>query len=133
MVDSRRIDLGQSFAEQMASNFLTGMGRKQMYKNILIATDGSELSSRALAHGLTLAKELKARVTVVNVTELWSAFGPEQLLQQRGPLPAGGGGRPGYGGHPPPGRGPEPADPSYQHHTLPDPGDGSLRPARTGV
>jgi nucleotide-binding universal stress UspA family protein len=44
-----------------------------MYKNILIATDGSELASRALAHGLALAKELKARVTVVTVTELWSA------------------------------------------------------------
>lgn len=45
-----------------------------MYKNILIATDESELADRALAHGLALAKELKARVTVVTVTELWSAL-----------------------------------------------------------
>ena len=45
-----------------------------MYKNILIATDGSELAGRALAHGLALAKELKAQVTVVTVTELWSAL-----------------------------------------------------------
>jgi len=45
-----------------------------MYKHILIATDGSELASRALAHGLALAKELKASVTVVTVTPLWSAF-----------------------------------------------------------
>ena len=27
-----------------------------MYKHILIATDGSELAGRALAHGLALAK-----------------------------------------------------------------------------
>ena len=45
-----------------------------MYKHILIAIDGSELASRALAHGLALAKELKAQVTVVTVTELWSAL-----------------------------------------------------------
>jgi len=45
-----------------------------MYKHILIATDGSELAGRALAHGLALAKELKASVTVVTVTPLWSAF-----------------------------------------------------------
>ena len=45
-----------------------------MYKHILIASDGSELASRALAHGLALAKELRASVTVVTVTQLWSAF-----------------------------------------------------------
>lgn len=45
-----------------------------MYKHLLIATDGSELAGRALAHGLALAKELKAPVTVVTVTQLWSAF-----------------------------------------------------------
>jgi nucleotide-binding universal stress UspA family protein len=45
-----------------------------MYKRILIATDGSELASRALAHGLALAKEVKAPVTLVTVTQPWSAF-----------------------------------------------------------
>ena len=45
-----------------------------MYKHILIATDGSQLADRALAHGLALAKEVKASVTVVTVTQLWSAF-----------------------------------------------------------
>jgi nucleotide-binding universal stress UspA family protein len=39
-----------------------------MYKEILIATDGSELANRALAHGLKLANEVKARVTIVTVT-----------------------------------------------------------------
>ncbi len=33
-------------------------------KKILIATDGSELADRAVAHGLKLAKELKVPVVV---------------------------------------------------------------------
>jgi nucleotide-binding universal stress UspA family protein len=45
-----------------------------MYKHILIATDGSELAGRALAHGLALAKELKVPTTVVTVTQPWSAM-----------------------------------------------------------
>jgi nucleotide-binding universal stress UspA family protein len=45
-----------------------------MYKHILIATDGSEVADRALAHGFMLAKELKAPVTVVTVTQQWSAL-----------------------------------------------------------
>ena len=45
-----------------------------MYKEILIATDGSELANRALAHGLKLANEVKARVTIVTVTAPWSAL-----------------------------------------------------------
>src|SRR5512139_1921700 len=58
------------------------MGRKQMYKHILIATDGSELAGRALAHGLALARELNAPVTVVTVTQPWSA--PEMALFSAG-------------------------------------------------
>lgn len=44
-----------------------------MYKHILIATDGSDLSSKALEHGLALAKPLDAKVTVVTTTEPWDA------------------------------------------------------------
>jgi nucleotide-binding universal stress UspA family protein len=52
-----------------------------MYKHILIATDGSALAARALAAGLTLAKKLGSRVTVVTVTEPWTAMmTPEQAL-----------------------------------------------------
>jgi nucleotide-binding universal stress UspA family protein len=40
-----------------------------MYSRILIATDGSELATKAVEHGLALAKALKAAVTVVCVTE----------------------------------------------------------------
>jgi nucleotide-binding universal stress UspA family protein len=45
-----------------------------MYKKILIATDGSELASRALMHGLKLAKELKAPAVVMTATPMWSAL-----------------------------------------------------------
>ena len=45
-----------------------------MYEHILIATDGSQLASQAVAHGLALAKEHKASASVVTVTEQWSAL-----------------------------------------------------------
>ena len=40
-----------------------------MYKHILISTDGSEVAQKGVDHGLSLAKELAARVTIVMVTE----------------------------------------------------------------
>lgn len=42
-----------------------------MFKHILIATDGSAVGERATGHGLELAKQLNAEVTVVTVTEPW--------------------------------------------------------------
>jgi len=45
-----------------------------MYKHILIATDGSELAGKAVAVGLALARQLKAKVTVVTATEPWAAM-----------------------------------------------------------
>ena len=45
-----------------------------MYKKILIATDGSEPSAKAVAHGVGLAKATGAAVAFVNVTEIWSAL-----------------------------------------------------------
>jgi nucleotide-binding universal stress UspA family protein len=45
-----------------------------MYKHILIATDGSGLATKALEHGLDLAKREGAQVTIVTVTEPWSAL-----------------------------------------------------------
>jgi nucleotide-binding universal stress UspA family protein len=44
-----------------------------MYKHLLIATDGSDLAGKAVATGLELAKHLKSKVTVVTVTEPWTA------------------------------------------------------------
>jgi nucleotide-binding universal stress UspA family protein len=40
-----------------------------MYRNILIATDGSELATGAAKQGIALAKSLGSKVTVVKVTE----------------------------------------------------------------
>ena len=40
-----------------------------MYRHILIPTDGSELAERAVTHGLSLAKFVGAKVTVIIVIE----------------------------------------------------------------
>lgn len=50
-----------------------------MYKHILIATDGSELASKAVEHGLRLAKTVGAKATVVTVTEPWSSVAYGEL------------------------------------------------------
>ena len=60
-----------------------------MYQHILIATDGSELATKALEHGLALAKADNARVTVVTVTEPWSALDMAQEARERRPDPIG--------------------------------------------
>lgn len=43
-----------------------------MYKHILIATDGSALAAKGIAHGVDLAESVGAAVTIVTVTEDWS-------------------------------------------------------------
>ena len=40
-----------------------------MYTHILIATDGSELAQKGLDHGLSLAKRLGSKVTILNASE----------------------------------------------------------------
>ena len=46
-----------------------------MYKHILIPTDGSEVARKGVDHGLSLAKSVGAKVTVVMVTERWPVYG----------------------------------------------------------
>ncbi|MBT3766755.1 MAG: universal stress protein [Rhodospirillales bacterium] len=58
-----------------------------MYKNILIATDGSELATRGLSHGLELAKTLNIPVTVVTTTETWSVSDIARETEHRNPNP----------------------------------------------
>ena len=53
-----------------------------MYKHILIAIDNSDLARKALAHGVSLAKAVGARVTVVSVTESWSTMAPPEVLKE---------------------------------------------------
>jgi nucleotide-binding universal stress UspA family protein len=45
-----------------------------MYKNILIATDGSELSGKGVEAGLALAKATGARVTILTVSEPFPVY-----------------------------------------------------------
>ncbi|RTL73157.1 MAG: universal stress protein [Hyphomicrobiales bacterium] len=45
-----------------------------MFKHILLATDGSSASEKAVAQALELAKSLNAKVLGVTSTELWSAL-----------------------------------------------------------
>ncbi|WP_024517594.1 universal stress protein [Bradyrhizobium sp. Tv2a-2] len=40
-----------------------------MYANILLSTDGSDVASKGLKHGIALAKALNAKATVITVTE----------------------------------------------------------------
>lgn len=42
-----------------------------MYKHILLPTDGSERSNKAVKHGVKLAKALKAKVTGMTSTPTW--------------------------------------------------------------
>lgn len=45
-----------------------------MYKHILICTDGSSVGDKAVEQGLDVAKLMKAKVTAIKVTEMWSAI-----------------------------------------------------------
>jgi nucleotide-binding universal stress UspA family protein len=45
-----------------------------MYANILIPTDGSELSGRAVQHGIALAKRIGAKITVLTVSTPFHTF-----------------------------------------------------------
>jgi nucleotide-binding universal stress UspA family protein len=45
-----------------------------MYKHLLIATDGSDLATKAVEQGVQLAKTLGAPTTIVTVTEPWSSI-----------------------------------------------------------
>ncbi len=58
-----------------------------MYKHILIAIDGSELANKALEHGLALAGRDNARVSIVTVTERWSALEMAQQAREGRPDP----------------------------------------------
>jgi nucleotide-binding universal stress UspA family protein len=45
-----------------------------MYKHILIPTDGSDLSNKAIRHGVALAKTINAKVTGITVTIPFHVF-----------------------------------------------------------
>jgi len=45
-----------------------------MYDHILIPTDGSEVAQKGVDHGLSLAKSLGARATIITVTERFPIY-----------------------------------------------------------
>ena len=45
-----------------------------MFKHILVPTDGSKLSEKALKHAVQLAKQIKARVTALHVIPKFHTF-----------------------------------------------------------
>jgi nucleotide-binding universal stress UspA family protein len=51
-----------------------------MYRHILIPTDGSELSQKAIDYGMALAKSVNAKVTVMTVTTPFHAIAVEPGL-----------------------------------------------------
>jgi nucleotide-binding universal stress UspA family protein len=55
-------------------------GANPMYKCILIPTDGSEFCERAIRHGVSLAKQLQARVVGLTVTQPLHTGTPRALL-----------------------------------------------------
>lgn len=48
-----------------------------MYQHILLPTDGSDLSTAAICEGLSLARALGAKVTVITVTEPFRTVSPD--------------------------------------------------------
>jgi nucleotide-binding universal stress UspA family protein len=51
-----------------------------MYKHILIPTDGSDLSKKAIRQGVAFAKSLRAKVTAVSVTPTFHAIADEPMM-----------------------------------------------------
>jgi nucleotide-binding universal stress UspA family protein len=63
--------------------------RWSMYRHILIPTDGSELAERAVTNGLSLAKSVGAKVTVIIVEDPFDWLSvPETRSSQRQALEA---------------------------------------------
>src|SRR6516164_425792 len=56
-----------------------------MYRNVLIATDGSDLAQKAVDHGVALAQAINAKVTVVTVSEPFHpiTYAPRMITDTR--------------------------------------------------
>jgi len=51
-----------------------------MYKHILIPTDGSELSEKALKQGMAFAKSIGAKVTAITVSQTFHTFALDPVM-----------------------------------------------------
>lgn len=50
-----------------------------MYNHILISTDGSDVAQKGVDHGLSLAKSLRGRATIIMVTEIFPIYPPTDV------------------------------------------------------
>lgn len=51
-----------------------------VYKHILVATDGSELSERAIQHAIGLAHALDAKILALTVIKPWHTVAPGEIM-----------------------------------------------------
>lgn len=84
--DSRKtIDTDQSIFSSWGTQCRTHDSHKTaavevvLYTNILITTDGSELAQKGVDHGLTLAKSLGSKATVITVAEPYPLHSPATI------------------------------------------------------
>lgn len=68
---------------------IDALGESGMYRKVLIATDGSELGSLAVDHGVALAKTVGASVIFVTVTERWTPINVVEFAERGDPDPVG--------------------------------------------
>jgi nucleotide-binding universal stress UspA family protein len=59
-----------------------GWSEANMFKHILIATDGSDFAQKAVVQGIELASQLNAKVSVLTVTEPWWSGGAGSVPSQ---------------------------------------------------
>src|SRR5512142_1625183 len=79
----RHVDFDQTARRARAKNGPmqpAGTGGTAMYKHILIPTDGSELSEKAVKEGIELAMTMKARVTVFTASPPFHTFATEAAI-----------------------------------------------------
>src|SRR5689334_7052030 len=74
--DTQPLDRGRSVGSMRPVAAIASRG-DSMFKHILIPTDGSALSMKAVKSGMALAKEAGAKVTVLTVIEPSSVVGTD--------------------------------------------------------
>jgi nucleotide-binding universal stress UspA family protein len=55
--------------DHFQGSMLDERGSHRMYASILLSTDGSDVARKGVEHGISLAKALNAKVTIITVTE----------------------------------------------------------------
>jgi nucleotide-binding universal stress UspA family protein len=85
-----RRELTPNATDRSGSLHLTPEGLTPMYKNILIATDGSELANKGVRQGLALAEKLGAKVTFLSVVAPLAPEAIQAAIASGIPDPIGG-------------------------------------------